>query len=140
MRDLYNNIEVVNAIDPEALDADKESSAIDLQGYGAAVVAIHVGVGGITFDDTDKVEFVLTHSDDDSSYDEVETEDVQGVDSVTDGIVHDLTSQHASATVTEIGYVGGRRYLKLKADFSGTHGTETPMAATVIKGRPLHAD
>ncbi len=140
MRDLYNNIEVVEAIAPEALDDDNTPAAIDLQGYGSADVVIHVGVGGITFDDTDKVEFKLTHSDDDSTYTAVDVDDVQGLDSVgTGGIIYDLTAEHAAATVTEVGYVGGKRYLKLLADFDGTHGTATPMSAVVVKGRPAQA-
>ena len=139
MRDLHNNISVVAAITPEVLDADKESSALDLQGYEAAELAIHVGVGGITFSGTNKVEFVLTHSDDDSTYSEVEASDVEGVDSVTDGIIHSLTAEHAAGNIITLGYIGGKRYLKLKADFSGTHGTGTPMSAVLVKGRPHQA-
>ena len=32
------------------------------------------------------------------------------------------------------GYVGGKRYVKLLAAFSGTHGTGTPIAGVVIRG------
>jgi hypothetical protein len=140
MRDIYNNIDIVNAIDPEGLKVDETSSAIDLQGYESAEVVIHVGVGGITFSDTNKVEFKLTHSDNDSDYAAVDEDDVEGIDSVgTGGIIHSLIAAHASATVTEVGYIGGKRYLKLHADFSGTHGTATPMAATVVKGHALQS-
>lgn len=140
MRDLYSNIEVVEAIAPEALAADNTPAAIDLQQYGSADIVIHVGVGGITFDSTNKVEFKLTHSDDDSTYAAVDVDDVQGLDSVgTGGIIHSLTAAHAAATVTEVGYVGNKRYLKLLAEFSGTHGTATPMSAVVVKGRPAQA-
>jgi hypothetical protein len=34
--------------------------------------------------------------------------------------------------VYRFGYKGGKRYLKLLADFSGTHGTGTPVAAVVM--------
>jgi hypothetical protein len=140
MRDIYNNIDIVNAIDPAELGEDETSSAIDLQGYESAEVVIHVGVGGITFSDTNKVEFKLTHSDNDSDYAAVDEDDVEGIDSVgTGGIIHSLIAAHASATVTEVGYIGGKRYLKLHADFSGTHGTATPMAATVVKGHALQS-
>lgn len=140
MRDIYNNIDVVNLIDPEVLDADETSSAVDLQGYESADVVIHVGAGGITFSSSNKVEFKLTHSDDDSTYAAVDADDVEGIDSVgTGGIIHSLTAAHASATATEVGYIGEKRYLKLKADFSGTHGTGTPMAATVVKGHALQS-
>lgn len=135
MRDLVHNIGIVNAIDPAALSADNTPTAIDLLGFESAVIAIHVGVGGITFTTSNKVEFKLTHSDDDSTYDAVTIDDVQNVNSVgTGGIVHSLTAAHAAASVTKVGYVGGRRYLKLLADFSGTHGSPTPIAAAVIKG------
>jgi hypothetical protein len=140
MRDIYNNIDIVNAIDPAELGADETSSAIDLQGYESAEVVIHVGAGGITFDSDNKVEFKLTHSDNNSDYAAVDEDDVEGIDSVgTGGIIHSLIAAHASATVTEVGYIGGKRYLKLHADFSGTHGTATPMAATVVKGHALQS-
>jgi len=134
-KDLYNLVTAVNCIDPEALDADTTPAAIDLQGYNSALVLIHVGVGGITFSGTDKVEFKLTHSDDNSTYTAVTVDDVIGLSSVgTGGIIKSLEAAHTAATVTEVGYKGGKRYLKLLADFSGTHGTATPMAALVIKG------
>ena len=52
------------------------------------------------------------------------------------GTVKALTSAHASADVYRFGYRGGRRYLRLLADFSGTHGTGTPIAAEVVCGHP----
>lgn len=137
MRDLHNNIAVVEAIAPAALDDDNTPAAIDLQGYEAAEVAIHVGVGGITFTTTNKIEFKLTHSDDDSTYTAVTVSDVEGLSSVgTGGIVKSLTAAHAAATLTTLGYIGGKRYLKLLADFGGTHAVATPMSAVVVKGRP----
>jgi len=135
MRDLFNNLGLSVAIPAAAYDADNTPAAIDLQGFEGALVAISVGAGGITFSGTNKIEFKLTHSDDDSSYVAVTDADVQGLASVgAGGIILALTSAHASASVTKVGYVGGKRYLKLLADFSGTHGTATPIAATVIKG------
>ena len=55
--------------------------------------------------------------------------------SITSGIVRALTAAHAAATVQKIGYKGGKRYIKLLADFSGTHGTGTPIAAEVVRNR-----
>lgn len=134
-KDLYNLVTAVNCIDPEVLDADNTPAAIDLQGYQGALILIHVGAGGITFSGTNKVEFKLTHSDDDSTYTAVDVDDVIGLSSVgTGGIIKSLVAAHASATITEVGYKGGKRYLKVLADFSGTHGTGTPMAVSVIKG------
>jgi hypothetical protein len=140
-KDLASRISLVQAIGPAVLAADTTPSAIDLVGFQGAALAIAVGVGGITFDATNKIEFTLQHSDDDSSYADVTVDDINGKDApatVTSGIVKALTAAHASANVSEIGYIGGKRYLKLKADFSGTHGTGTPISATVIKGNPTY--
>lgn len=135
MRDLVNSLAAAVAIPAATYTADNTPAAIDLLGFEGAVVAIHVGVGGITFDASNKVEFKLTHSDDNTTYTAVADADVQNVDSVgTGGIVKSLIAAHAAADITKIGYVGGKRYLKLLADFSGTHGTGTPIAAEVIKG------
>lgn len=40
----------------------------------------------------------------------------------------------SEAGVYRFGYVGGKRYVKLLAAFSGTHGTGTPIAGVVIRG------
>lgn len=137
MRDLYSNVAVVETIAPAILTADNTPAAIDLAGYGSALLVLHIGAGGVAFDATNKIEFKLTHSDDDSSYAAVTADDLLGLSSVgAGGVVKALTAAHASSDVTLIGYKGGKRYLKLLADFSGTHGTGTPISAVVIKGHP----
>ena len=45
-----------------------------------------------------------------------------------------LIAPHAAAAVYRLGYKGGRQYLKILNDFSGTHGTVTPLFVAVIKG------
>lgn len=135
MKDLFNNIGVVTVIPAAEYDDDNTPAAIDLQGFNSAVIALSIGVGGITFTTNNKIEFKLTHSNDDSSYEAVTVADLQGVDEVgTGGIIHALTAAHANPTLTKIGYVGGRRYLKLLADFAGTHGTGTPISAVALLG------
>jgi hypothetical protein len=139
MKDMHSDIQAVVAIGAATLNADNTPPAVDLQGFDAAEIVLAIGVGGITFSGTNKIEFVLTHSDDNSTYTNVTAEDVLGVSSVTGGIIKALVAAHAAAGVYRFGYVGGKRYLKLLADFSGTHGTGTPIAATVIRGRPNDA-
>ena len=100
------------------------------------VLNINVGVGGITFTSSNKIEFVLTHSDDNSSYAAVAAADVVGATVATGGIVLSLVAAHAAASSLSICYVGAKKYLKLLADFSGTHTTGTPIAAQIIKSLP----
>lgn len=134
-KDMYNGYASALAFGPAVLDADNTPPAIDLQGFRGAQIQIDVGVGGITFTTSNKVEFKLTHSDDNVTYTAVTIDDVVGLASVGDGgIIHSLTAAHAAATSTLVSYVGGKRYLKLLADFSGTHAAGTPMCGKVLKG------
>lgn len=136
IRDDRNNMGVGFGIAPATLDADNTPAAVDLRGYESATVLVNVGVGGITFDATNKVEFKLTHSDDDSTYTAVTVDEVTGLESVgTGGIIRSLVAAHAAATSTRVGYIGGKRYLKVLADFSGTHGAGTPISVPVILTR-----
>jgi hypothetical protein len=134
--DIHSDMDVKNVFGPVAMNADNTPSAIDLQGYHAAELVLGVGIGGITFDATNKIEFVLTHSDDDSSYSNVTDDDVLGVTGITGGIIKSLVAAHAAAAKYRVGYRGGKRYLKLLANFSGTHGSATPLSAEVVAMRP----
>ena len=137
MKDLHSRIAIDQLIGAATLDDDNTPAAVDLLGFESAEICIAVGVGGITFTTTNKVEFKLTHSDDNSSYSAVTVSDMLGLDSVgSGGIIKSLVAAHSAADVSRCGYVGGKRYLKLLADFGGTHATGTPIAALVVKGNP----
>lgn len=126
-------MDAVTLIAPATYSADNTPVAVDLMGVGSATIALAIGAGGITFTGSNKIEFVLTHSVDNVTYDAVTDDDVLGVSGVTNGIVRSLTAAKAAADVQRIGYRGNRRYLKLLADFSGTHGTGTGISAVVVE-------
>jgi len=136
MRDLASGLAAGYTLTPATRNADATGTGIDLRGFGSAALLLLIGIGGITFDGSNKIELVLEHSDDDSVYAPVTAADVRGVAVTGSGIVKALTVAHAAASITELGYLGGRRYLRLSADFTGTHGTGTPMAAVVLRGHP----
>lgn len=137
-RDGAHGISVLALIAAATLAADNTPDAVDVRDARTATILLNVGVGGITFSGTNKIEFVLTHSDDGVTYSNVTADDLildsYAPASITSGIVRALTAAHAAATIQKIGYIGGKAYLKLLSDFSGTHGTGTPIAALVVKG------
>lgn len=134
MKDIHSAFKAVVAIAAASLTADPTPPAIDTRGYDAVEFLLAIGVGGITFDATNKVEFKLTHSDDNVTYEAVAQADVLGVTVGSGGIVKSLVAAHAAAGAYRFGYKGGRRYLKLLPDFSGTHGVGTPIAAIAQLG------
>lgn len=139
--DLKHNVKVVPALVPAVWDADNTPAAIDTLGYRGATICTHVGIGGITFTTTNKVEFTLTHSEDNSTYEAVGEDDVimpYGETLGDGGIIRSLIAAKAAADteVHAVGYIGKRRYLKLLANFGGTHSSGTPMSASVILSKP----
>jgi hypothetical protein len=109
---------------------------VDCSGYDGATVALAIGAGGITFTSTNKVEFKLEHSNDDSTWVAVATADMIGVTVGAGGIIRSLVAAKAAADVVFYRYQGPRLYLRLTADFSGTHATGTGISAVLIRGNP----
>jgi hypothetical protein len=107
MRDLKNNIGVVQSLAPAARDADANGTGVDLQGFESATVVIDMGAEGIT----------LSTTTPDSS-----------------GVIATFDANGEAPAISSVGYIGGKRYIRAVANFSGTHGTATPLAVSVIKG------
>lgn len=136
MKDVYGNSSPAVLIGAAVLDADNTPTGVSIADYQSALVLISVGVGGITFTGTNKIEFKLTHSDDDDTYAAVAQDDIAGATVGSGGIIKSLTAAHAAASITKVGYHGGKRYLKLLADFGGTHAAGTPISAAVVRQNP----
>src|ERR1044072_3641116 len=108
MRDIANNISIVPALNA-TLAADASSAAIDLNGFDSACLSIAVGIGGITFSGSNKVEFLLLHSKDGTNFDAVTADDVRLLTNAdasvgTGGIVRSLVAAHAAPTVAKVSY------------------------------------
>lgn len=123
-------------IAPAVYAADTTPVSVDCSGYDGAVISLAIGVGGITFSGTNKIEFVLEHSEDNSTWANVTTADMIGVTIASGGIIRALVAAKAAADVVLYRYKGPRHHLRLTADFSGTHGTGTSISAVLIRGNP----
>jgi hypothetical protein len=136
IRDLHNNLSTALLVAPQTATADVTPVSVDLLGFRAAMVLLYIGIGGITFTGTNKIEFILEHSNDNSTWNAVAQADVLGPTVAAGGIVRSLVAAKAAADVQKISYIGGRRYVRLTPDFSGTHATGTPMTAFMVRGMP----
>jgi hypothetical protein len=140
--DIASDMKIVSALAPATLDSDTTSVALNTSNYPfkALSLGIYVGVGGITFDATNRVDFKLIHSADDVTYVAVEDDDVvfaypQVV--AAGGIIKSLIAAHASAEWLVVGYRGKKQYVKVMADFGGTHGAGTPLSVVWILAHPM---
>lgn len=123
------------------LSADNTPAAIDVRGYRSVQVLVGVGIGGITFDATNKIEIKLRHGDGTvGNHTAVASTDVSmpsGYSYASGGIIRNLIAAHASPTWIAVDYIGqnpANGYVSVLVDFSGTHGTGTPLCIIVRKG------
>lgn len=135
-RDLHDNLSTALLIAPSTPTADTTPVSADLLGFRSSMVLLYIGVGGITFTGVNKIDFVLEHSFDNTNWAAVAQGDVVGATVTGSGIVRSLVAAKAAADFQEISYIGGRRYIRFFADFSGTHATGTPMFAAIVRGNP----
>lgn len=139
-RDFFSGVALASLIAAAVLTANNTDAAVDMLDYQGATLDIAIGVGGIAFTAVNKIELVLTHSDDGVTYIPVTDDDVikdaLAPAEISNGIVRSLTAAKAAADVQKLGYIGGKRFLQLVATFGGVHGTGTPIAATLVLGLP----
>ena len=138
MQDLSNNIKLMQSLAPAVRDADANGDGVDIKGYENVAIVVDSGVEDITLSGTNKIEFELEHSDDNSSWSDAESADVNG-SLGSGGLFLTLDDNAESPQISEIEYLGSKRYVRVVANFSGTHGTGTPCSAFVILGKPRHA-
>lgn len=135
MKDLKNNIGVVQSLAPAARSSDADGTGVDLQGFESATVVIDMGAEGITLSSTNKIEIELEHSDDNSTFTDVTSSaDVIGATPDSNGVIATFDDPGEAPAISSVGYIGGKRYIRAVANFSGTHGSATPLGVSVIKG------
>lgn len=139
MRDLANNLLAVQSLAPAVRSADANGSGVDLQFFEGAFAIFDIGAEGDTLSSSVKIDVKLEHSDDNSSWSAVSSSsDVTDGSVDSDGIWATFDDNAEAPAVKGIGYVGGKRYLRVVADFSGTHSNGSPCSAMIIKGFPRH--
>jgi len=140
--DLKNNQKMAIHIAPATLDADASGGSIDTKDFGSLTFGIFVGAGGISFTGTNRVDFIVEETNDQSAINVAADDALILAPGAAapggTGIVRSLiaTKSAADTTMTTVGYRGKKRYARVKADFGGTHGTGVMMAVVAQSGHP----
>lgn len=134
MIDTRSNSKIILVKDAVVMTESNDDAVadIDLAGYESALIAISRGIQGEAYTTEVYSTVKLEHSDTTTSgdYAVVAAADVVGVTPAS-GIIY--TSAATAADRKLIGYVGGKRYLRITPDIVGTHtGGGTPYAICVI--------
>jgi len=144
MQDLTHNIVVSNSIINAVKTAAADGTGVDLKGFEEATAIVDVGAEGDTLSGSVYFEISLEHSDDDSTYTDCVQADVINGTIAAGGIWLKLDGTTGGDPDTaggnwQIGYVGGKRYVRLVLAKTGTHTNGTPIAGVIVKSRPRNA-
>ena len=140
MRDLANRVVQTAVLAPVVLNATATSAAIDLEGFNSAMISVATGVEGVTLSGSVFWTFILQHSDDDSTYTVVSSDsDVTDGSIDSNGIFLTLDANGETPQVSGIGYIGGKRYLKVVSTKNGTMATGTPISVNCVLGNAINA-
>lgn len=140
MRDLANNTNTVVVVAPAVITGDTNGTGVDLQGFSSCQLTVSTGVEGDTLSSSVKFEYYLEDSDDNSTFAAVTSNlntTGKGVDS--NGVFLLLDANGETPQITTIGYIGGKRYVRVRIDATGTHSNGTPMSITGVQGNPQDA-
>lgn len=141
MRDLHNNVDVVRLLDAvltaPTIDRDGDVD-VDTRGYNSCEIVVSVGVSGDTLAAGLNVSLELEDSEDDSTYSDVADAQLLGATGGGSGQFALINDPAEDATVYRVGYVGGKRYVRLKVNVTGTHTNGIPIAAVALLGRERH--
>ncbi|KZY05264.1 MULTISPECIES: hypothetical protein [unclassified Sulfitobacter] len=130
MKDFHSGVSVSQSIAPQAVTAALNGASVDLQGYNAALCVIDIGAGSGT---SPTMTVLLQESDDDTTFTDVAMSDLLGGDQLAQ-----ITGTTDEA-VYRRGYVGNKRYLRVRVSATGGTSPSFPMAAQVIRGHPNDA-
>jgi hypothetical protein len=146
MRDLHSNMKAETILFKMRTALGVTGSGYsDLLGYDGAEVLIGVRGSGATLGAAKNVKFTLLHGETSTTATAaVASTDVVGV-TPSSGVVKTYSAAPTgSARDFRVGYIGGKRYLRVKYTASGVATAATgangiQFAVTVVKGRPVVA-
>ncbi|MBV8938837.1 MAG: hypothetical protein JO089_03235 [Alphaproteobacteria bacterium] len=131
MRDLYDNINVLQVLAPQTATSAKTSAAIDLQGYNSALVTFAVGAPGDTLSSSVYWTLSLQESTDGVTYTPVMANSAPDMNNT---VSIALTANGQGNQAYKLGYIGSARYLKALATPTGTMTNGTPISMVALRG------
>ena len=142
--DLANNTAVALSYKPTVTTAAANGTGVDLAGYSSATLVAFIGAEGDTLSSSVHFEISLEHSDDNSTFTDVTQSDITNGTIASGGIWLKLDGTSGgdpdtTGLVTQVGYVGGKRYIRGVIAKTGTHSNGTPIGLLVVKGDAIHS-
>jgi hypothetical protein len=125
MKDTFHGTKIATSLAPAVQTATLKGDAVDLQGFGSALLAVTTGaiVGAGLFD----LKMQESNTTTDGDFTDVAADDLLGT----------MPVSLAASTVYRQGYIGSKRYVR--AAFTKQSGTSIAAGAAFVLGHPALA-
>jgi hypothetical protein len=124
MRDIVTDRKMDLSLVPATRTADANGTGVSVEGFEGVVVGFAFGASGDVLSGTVFVEGVVQESNDNSTYTDVAAADLIGTEPMVDAAAD-------ASKVYRVGYLGSKKYVRGKLDFTGTHTNGIPCATFV---------
>lgn len=137
-RDNFNDVKVVQALDPVNATSTKTSATVDTKGYESATAWVYYGTNGDTLDGSNYWTAAIHESDaSGSGFAAAAAGDVIVNPGETAANAFGINNSASDDNALYcLGYRGDKRYLRVVVTLTGTAATGTPMAAGVNLAHP----
>jgi len=127
---IYSDIKQVKALAAATYTADADGATIDRQGAEDLTLTAVVGVSADTLDGSNYILLEVEHSDNGTDWSDCANADLTAsVTGATTGTFAKLDAMTEDDTVYKVGYIGGKRYVRIVLNMVGTHTYGAPVAA-----------
>jgi len=134
MRDLHNQVAVRHTLAPATHATTATGTTVDRRGFESVDHAVTLGASGDTLSPSVSITLKLEHSHDGSGWEAATDADALGPTLGAAGAFAVIDDTAEDGTTYRVGYVGGRRYSRVVAEFTGVHASGTPLAALALLG------
>lgn len=134
LKDVKNKLALVSTILPQNGQTDITGAAVDTQDSVGVGFMAHVGLSGDTLSGSVKIEFEVQHSDaSGSGFAAVANADIDvAVTGTNLGTFAVVDAAADDEQVYKVNYLGNKRYVKVIANFTGTHTVGCPVSCVAV--------
>ncbi len=133
LRSMKDQLKVSSVIAAASVTASGTSSSVDMQDFGSLSFAVAVGAtSGNDLDASHKLALKMLESDDNSTFTDVDGDDIYDAETAASDIAKMLDSTADASSVHLVHYRGNKRYVKLNIVETGT--VSVPLAVLAIRG------
>lgn len=133
IKDVKSNIKLVSSLLPAVRTADANGAGVDTQDSVGVGLVAHIGLSGDTLSGSVKIEMEVQHSDDNSSFSACADADINAaVTGTNTGTFAVIDAAADDEQIYKCNYIGSKRYVRVVANFTGTHTNGCPLSAHAV--------